>query len=45
MARQTPVLVKSFPCDTAIVLNTVVVASGANAGNVKIPAAGRARSA
>ena len=35
MARQTPVLVKSFAGDTIVAANTVVVASGANAGNVK----------
>ena len=39
MARQTPVLVKSFPGDTAISLNTVVVASATNAGSVRVPAA------
>ena len=37
MARQTPVLVKSFGADTALILNTVVVASAANAGNVRLP--------
>ena len=39
MARQTPVLVKSFPGDTTIPLNTVVVASAANAGSVRLPSA------
>ena len=39
MARQTPVLVKSFPGDSIVAINTVVVASGANAGNVKAPGA------
>ena len=37
MARQTPVLVKSFGADTPLVLNTVVVASASNAGNVRLP--------
>ncbi len=44
MARQTPVLVKSFPGDTVLAANTVVVASGANAGNVKAPSAAGAAS-
>ena len=39
MARQTPVLVKSFGGDTIVAANTVVVASGANVGNVKLPGA------
>lgn len=39
MARQTPVLVKSFGGDTPLILNTVVVASAANAGNVRLPPA------
>ena len=43
MARQTPVLVKSFPGDTQIAINTVVVASGTNAGNVALPGAAGAR--
>jgi hypothetical protein len=48
MARQTPLLVKSFPGDfpspnTPITLNTVLVASGTNAGNVAIPSAAGAR--
>ena len=39
MAYQTPVLTKSFPCDTAIPANTVLVASVANVGNLSLPAA------
>ena len=39
MAYQTPVLTKSFPCDTAIPANTVLVGSGANVGNLSLPAA------
>ena len=39
MAKQTPILVKSFAADTAIsTVNVCVVASGANAGNVALPA-------
>lgn len=38
MARQTPLLVKSFAADTAIAnANVCVVASGSNAGNVALP--------
>src|SRR2546423_13644685 len=38
MAKQTPVLVKSFAADTAISsANLCVVASGTNAGNVALP--------
>ena len=38
MARQTPILVKSFAADTAIAnANVCVVASGSNAGNVALP--------
>src|SRR5438105_2514336 len=38
MAKQTPVLVKSFAADTAInSANVCVVASGTNAGNVALP--------
>jgi len=38
MARQTPILVKSFAADTAIAnANVCVVASGTNAGNVALP--------
>ena len=38
MARQTPILVKSFAADTAISnANVCVVASGTNAGNVALP--------
>lgn len=38
MAKQTPVLVKSFAADTAIAnANVCVVMSGANAGNVALP--------
>lgn len=43
MARQTPVLVKSFPGDTQIPINTVVVASGTNTGNVALPSAAGAK--
>jgi len=39
MARQTPVLVKTYTGDTALPINTVVVASGTNAGNVSLPGA------
>lgn len=40
MARQIPILPVSFPADTAIAgPNLVLVASGSNAGNVKLPAA------
>ena len=40
MARQTPILVKSFAADTAIAnANVCVVASGTNAGNVSLPGA------
>ena len=39
MAYQTPVLTKSFPCDTAIPANTVLVASVTNVGNLSLPAA------
>ena len=40
MARQTPILVKSFAADTAIAnVNVCVVASGTNAGNVALPGA------
>lgn len=39
MAKQTPVLVKTFFADTAIsAANVCVVMSGANAGNVALPA-------
>jgi hypothetical protein len=39
MAKQTPVLLKSFAADTAIAnMNVCVVMSGANAGNVALPA-------
>src|SRR5438874_12101053 len=38
MAKQTPLLVKSFAADTAIAnANVCVVASGSNAGNVALP--------
>ena len=38
MAKQTPVLVKSFAADTAIAnANVCVVMSGSNAGNVALP--------
>ena len=38
MAKQTPILVKSFAADTAISnVNVCVVASGTNAGNVALP--------
>ncbi len=38
MAKQTPVLIKSFGGDTAIAsANVCVVASGTNAGNVALP--------
>ena len=38
MAKQTPLLVKSFAADTAISsANVCVVASGTNAGNVALP--------
>jgi len=38
MARQTPLLVKSFAADTAIAgAGVCVVASGTNAGNVALP--------
>jgi hypothetical protein len=38
MARQTPLLVKTFPADTAISsANVCVVMSGTNAGNVALP--------
>ncbi len=38
MAKQTPLLVKSFAADTAIAnANVCVVMSGANAGNVTLP--------
>src|ERR1043165_839706 len=38
MAKQTPVLIKSFAADTAIAnANVCVVASGTNAGNVALP--------
>ena len=38
MAKQTPILVKSFAADTAIAnTNVCVVASGSNAGNVALP--------
>jgi hypothetical protein len=39
MARQTPVLQKTFVCDTAIPMNTAVVLSTANPGNVALPTA------
>lgn len=39
MAKQTPVLVKSFPGDTQIAANTVVVKSGTNTNNVMLPGA------
>ena len=39
MAKQTPVLVKSFAGDTPLPLNTVVVASATNAGSVRLPPA------
>lgn len=39
MAYQTPVLTKSFPCDTAIPANTVLVGSVTNVGNLSLPAA------
>jgi hypothetical protein len=40
MAKQTPVLVKSFAADTPIAgANVCVVMSGTNAGNVALPAA------
>ena len=39
MAKQTPILIKSFAADTAIAnVNVCVVASGSNAGNVALPA-------
>jgi len=39
MAKQTPVLIKSFAADTAIANpNVCVVMSGTNAGNVALPA-------
>ena len=38
MAKQTPLLVKSFAADTAIAnANVCVVMSGSNAGNVALP--------
>lgn len=38
MAKQTPVLIKSFAADTAIAnANVCVVMSGTNAGNVALP--------
>lgn len=38
MAKQTPLLVKSFAADTALAnANVCVVASSANAGNVMLP--------
>ena len=38
MAKQTPLLVKSFAADTAISsANVCMVASGSNAGNVALP--------
>jgi hypothetical protein len=40
MAKQTPLLVKSFAADTAIAASEVcVVMSGTNAGNVALPGA------
>jgi hypothetical protein len=40
MAKQTPVLIKSFAADSAIAnANVCVVMSGANAGNVVLPGA------
>jgi len=39
MAKQTPILDKTFLCDTQIVANRVVVSSSVNAGNVMLPAA------
>ena len=38
MARQTPILMKTFAADTALAsANVCVVASGTNAGNVALP--------
>ena len=38
MARQTPILMKTFTADTALAnANVCVVASGTNAGNVSLP--------
>jgi|SRR5579862_2153864 len=42
MARQTPILIKSFPADTAIAgANLALVTSNVNPGNVMLPAAAR----
>lgn len=44
MAKQTPILVKSCTGDTALLANTVVVASTVNpSSNVQLPAAAGAR--
>jgi hypothetical protein len=41
MAKQTPLLIKTFAADTAISsANVCVLMSGTNAGNVKLPGAG-----